>query len=51
MFAKGNRQLENIPPTREALRQHAKRAVYQAGHIWGQSQTANPDMPSPAEWG
>ena len=51
MFAKGNRQLQHIPPTREALQQHAKRAVYQAGHIWGQSQTANPDMPSPAEWG
>lgn len=51
MFAKGNRQLENIPPTREALRQHARRAIYQAGHIWGQSQTANPDLPSPAEWG
>ncbi|XP_063958716.1 uncharacterized protein LOC135154779 [Lytechinus pictus] len=51
LFAQGNRQLENIPPTKEALRQHVKRAVYQAGHIWGQSQKANPELPSPADWG
>ncbi|KAF3851981.1 hypothetical protein F7725_005336 [Dissostichus mawsoni] len=31
--------------------QHVKRAVFQAGHIWGQSQIANPELPSPADWG
>ena len=51
LFAQGNRQLENIPPTKEALRQHVKRAVFQAGHIWGQSKKANPELPSPADWG
>ena len=35
LFACGNRQIENIPPTRAALFQHAKRALFQAGHIWG----------------
>lgn len=51
LFAQGNRQSENTPPTKEALRQHVKRAVFQAGHIWGQSQIANPELPSPADWG
>ena len=51
LFAQGNRKVENIPPTKEALRQHVKRAVFQAGHIWGQSQIANPVIPSPADWG
>ena len=51
LFAHGNRKVENIPPTKEALRQHVKRAVFQAGHIWGQSQIAKPEIPSPADWG
>ena len=34
MFATGNRKIENIPPTRDALEQHVKCAIYQAGHIW-----------------
>ena len=51
LFAQGNRQSENIPPTKEALRQHVKRAVFQAGNIWGQSQIANPELPSPADGG
>ena len=46
-----NRMIDNIPPTLHALEQHVKRAVYQAGHIWGQSIIANPQVPSPALWG
>ena len=28
LFSKGNRNLENIPPTQAALPQHTRRAVY-----------------------
>ena len=51
LFAFGNRQLENIPPTSSALLQHVKRAVFQAGHVWGQSLVANASVPSPSDWG
>ena len=43
--------MENIPPTRAALLQHTKRALFQAGHIWGQTLLANYEVPSPADWG
>lgn len=46
-----NRKMENIPPTLHALEQHVKRAVYQAGHIWGQSLIGDPEVPSPDLWG
>lgn len=32
LFAHGNRQVENIPLTKEVLPQHVKRAAFQAGH-------------------
>lgn len=51
LFAKGNRALENIPPTHAAFVQHTRRAVYQAGHVWGNSLVAKPVLPSPSEWG
>ena len=51
LFAQGNRQLENIPPSKAALTEHIKRALFQAGHIWGQVLNANPVLPSPAEFG
>jgi len=50
LFAFGNRQLENIPPTSSALLQHVKREVLQAGHVWGQSLVANASAPSPSDW-
>ena len=28
--------VKQIPPTKTALEQHAMRAVYQGGHVWGQ---------------
>ena len=34
LFTKG-RSIENIPPTKVALKEHIRRAIYQAGHIWG----------------
>lgn len=51
LFSKGNRSLENIPPTQAALLQHTRRAVYQAGHIWGNALVPKPTLPSPSDWG
>ena len=50
-FAFQNCKIENVPPTLHALEQHVKRAVYQAGYIWGQSLVAEPQLPSPDVWG
>ena len=35
LFTRKGRGIEAIPPTSDALRQHAKRSTYQAGHCWG----------------
>lgn len=51
MFAEKNRSYDAIPPTREALIQHVRRATYQAGHIWGQALQAKPALPLPITWG
>jgi len=40
-----------IPPTKAALEQHVKRAVYQGGYVWGQLLIASPVLPSPTSWG
>ena len=50
LFTKG-RSIDNIPPTKGALTEHIKRAIYQAGHIWGQSLLKWPNYPSPNLWG
>ncbi len=50
MFARRNHMLENIPPSRAALFQHVKHAIYQAGHIWGNTLIACPSLPSASEW-
>lgn len=51
LFTKKDRNLENIPPTEAALRQHALRAVYQGGLVWGQVLKPQLDLPSPSLWG
>ena len=51
MFARKQRPYEAIPPTRSALKQHVKRAAYQAGCIWSQSTVCQPEMQTPANWG
>jgi len=33
LFTQKGREIENIPPTKDALRQHVLRAAYQAGHV------------------
>lgn len=51
MFASEHCRIENIPPTKHALIQHMNRAVYQAGHVWGQTLIGNSTLPSPHLWG
>ncbi|KAK0052038.1 Pinin [Biomphalaria pfeifferi] len=51
MFTKTGRQIENIPPTSEALFQHCKRAIYQGGHIWSQAHERQPVLLDPSDWG
>ena len=50
LFSKKSRAIENIPPTRAALLQDTKCAVYQARHVWGSVLIAKPQIPSPQEW-
>jgi hypothetical protein len=48
---KGRFKHENLPPTKAALTEHTKRAVYQGGHVWGQAICPQMRLPSPEEWG
>ena len=49
-FAKRH-NVQSIPPTKAALKEHVKRAVYQGGHVWGQMLVSTPELPSPCRWG
>ena len=51
MFARKQKLYEAISPTRAALKQHVKRAAYQAGCIWSQSTLRQPETQTPANWG
>ena len=51
LFVKKGRQFDAIPPTRAALLEHSKRAVLQAGYIWGEALIPCPTMPNPQDWG
>ena len=50
LFARKQRPYNSIPPTQASLREHAKRAAYQAGIIWGQATIPSPDTSSPTYW-
>ena len=47
-FVKG-RQIYLIPPTKAPLKKHVKCTTYQAGHIWGQTLTAEQQLPNPGD--
>ena len=51
LFTRKQRSYELIPPTQGALKEHAKRAAFQAGHIWEQSIVRQPDLPCPSKVG
>ena len=38
-------------PTKAALKEYVKQAVYQGGHVWGQMLVSTPELPSPCKWG
>ena len=46
LFCTKNHLSQQLPPTRDALRNHVKRANYQAA-IWKHALQAKPDIPSP----
>ena len=37
-------------PTKDALTQHIKRAIYQGAHSWGNIQVAAPNIPVLEDW-
>ncbi|GFO12519.1 hypothetical protein PoB_003902400 [Plakobranchus ocellatus] len=47
IFTTKDRSMDNIPPTKAALLQHTKRAIYQGGYVWGQALVRCPVIPSP----
>ena len=51
LFVKKQRGMEDIPPTKDALLQHLKRATFQGGHIWGRTLEVDPKLPSASNWG
>ena len=52
-FPRKTNSVQQIPPTRAALEEHVKRAVFQGGHIWGKTLLLVPVLPSSTErgWG
>lgn len=51
LFCGGDRPLTSVPPTKSALTKHIKRAVYQAGHLWGKADQLHQSLTSPQHWG
>ena len=51
MFTKKGRMIESIPPTKDMLDNHIKRAVYQGSYVWGELLSNQPILPSPDCWG
>ena len=49
LFCRKSRCMDRIPPTQNALLQHARRAIYQAG-IWTTSTQTQQMLPSPQEF-
>lgn len=51
LFARKQRAYDSIPPTSAALKEHCKRATFQAGYVWRQSLVLKPKIPCPSTWG
>ena len=49
LFCKRNRSVDRLPPTQDALLQHTRRSLYQAG-IWTTSTQGQQVVPSPEEF-
>ena len=50
-LTKKGRSLDHIPLSQNASQQHAKRATFQGGQVWGQCRKLRQNLPSPAQWG
>nr|XP_047127620.1 uncharacterized protein LOC124808522 [Hydra vulgaris] len=51
LFTKNSQQSEGLPPIKDALFQHLKRAVFQGSIIWGQSLVPQQILPEATKWG
>ena len=51
LFSRKQRSYDLIPPTQGALKEHAKRAAYEAGHIWSQAIVRHHESQCPSKWG
>ena len=51
LFARKACGFENLPPTKDALIQHVRRVIYQAGYVWRQFLVPMKCLPSPAQFG
>ncbi|CAB4034500.1 Hypothetical predicted protein [Paramuricea clavata] len=49
LFCKNGRTMDKLPPTQDALLQHVRRAVFQAG-IWTVGDQPQPHVPSPGQF-
>lgn len=50
LFCQKSKSMEKLPPTKDALLQHSKRAAYQAG-VWCTSEHSQQHTPNPEGWG
>ncbi|KMQ81601.1 hypothetical protein RF55_25812, partial [Lasius niger] len=50
LFCQKTKSMEKLPPTKDALLQHSKRAAYQAG-LWCTSEHSQQHAPNPEGWG
>ena len=46
LFTQQVKEIENIPPTQDALAQHVLRVGYETDHVWGQATIKAPQLPS-----
>ena len=51
MFANKGREMDKIQPTKDALVQHSRRAIWQASFVWHHMSDRQSSIPSPSEWG
>ena len=51
LFARKQSSFDAIPPTHAALKEHVKRAAYQAGWVWSQAIISQPEVQSPSDFG
>ena len=51
LFARKQKTYDTILPNASSLRQHTKRAVYQAACVWNQALVCQPEMDNPEDWG